>query len=68
MIVLSKANLVDEGIDLDEIKNSIRRDSILVGRSIRGDFRPCVDQLQAFHDRIQEVFNNHLNLFISVVY
>jgi len=55
MIILSKANLVDEGIDLDEIKNSLRRDSIVIGRSIRDDFRPIVNQLQEFYDKIQEV-------------
>jgi len=53
MIILSKANLVDEGIDLDEIKNSIRKYLIVVGAD---DFRPIVKQLQWKHDEIQEVF------------
>ena len=58
MIILSKANLVDEGTDLDEIKNLIREDSIVVGMSIRDDFGPVVNQLQQFLDKIQKVFYN----------
>ena len=55
MIILSKANLVDEGIDLDEIKNSVGEDSIVVGKSTRDDFRPIINQLQRGHETIQEV-------------
>ena len=63
MIILSKANLVDEEIDLGKIKNSIRGDSIVIGKSIRNDFRPIVNQLQDFHDKIQEVFLNKLLIY-----
>ena len=55
MIILSKANLVDERIDLDEIKNSIRENSIVIGKSISNDFRPIVQKLKEFHEKIQKV-------------
>jgi len=56
MIILSKANLVDEGIDLDEIKNSIRRDSIVVGEDNGYKFSKMLEDLQEKHDIIQRVF------------
>jgi len=56
MIILSKANLVDEGIDLDEIKKSIRRDSIVVGEDNGDGFSNLFEDLQKNHDEIQRVF------------
>ena len=38
MIILSKANLVDEGIDLYQIKNSIGGGSIVVGENNGNEF------------------------------
>jgi len=55
LIILSKANLVDEGIDLDEIKNSVRRDSIVVGEDNEDGFSKLLEDLQEKHDKIQEV-------------
>jgi len=57
MIILSKANLVDEGIDLDQIKNSIRGDSIVVGEDNGDGFSKLLENLQWNHDKIQEVFS-----------
>ena len=56
MVVLSKANLVDEGIDLDEIKISIRKNSIVVGEDNEDGFSKLLGNLQKKHDKIQEVF------------
>ena len=56
MIILSKANLVDEGIDLDEIKNLVREDSIVVGEDNGDDFSKLLEDLQEKHDKIQKVF------------
>jgi len=55
LIILSKANLVDEGIDLDEIKNSIRRDSIVLGEDNGFKFSQLLEDLQEKHERIQQV-------------
>ena len=55
MIILSKANLVDEGIDLNEIKNSIRRDSIVVGEDNGEEFTEMLENLREKHDGIQWV-------------
>jgi len=55
MIILSKANLVDEGIDLDEIKNSTREDSIVVGEDNGDGFSKLLENLQEKRDKIQEV-------------
>jgi len=55
LIILSKANLVDEGIDLDQIKNSIRRDSIVVGEDNEDGFSKLLRDLQEKHKWIQEV-------------
>ena len=54
MIILSKANLVDEGIDLDEIKKSIR-DSIVVGEDNEDGFSEFLEYLHFNNDEIQEV-------------
>ena len=67
MIILSKANLVDEGIDLDQIKNSIREDSIMIGKNITDEFRPIINQLQDFHDKIQQAFLHLLDFFIIFI-
>ena len=55
MAILSKANLVDEGIDLDEIKNLIRRDPIVVGENNGIGFSKLLEDLQGRHDEIQKV-------------
>ena len=55
MIILSKANLVDEGIDLDDIKNEIRRNSIVVGEDNGDKFSKLLEDLQWKHQRIQKV-------------
>jgi len=55
MIIFSKANLVDESIDLDEIKNSIRRDLIVVGEDDEDGFSKLLEDLQKNHDTIQQV-------------
>jgi len=67
MIVLSKANLVDEGTDLDQIKNSIGSDSIVIGKSIRDDFRPFVQQLQEFHYKIQKVLTINVQFYLLFI-
>jgi len=58
MIILSKANLVDKGLDLDEIKNSIGRNAIVVGEDNGDGYLKLLKDLQKKHDEIQEV--NHL--------
>ena len=67
MIILSKANLVDEGIDLDEIKNSIKRDSIVMGENNGDGFSNLLGDLQEKHKTIKQVsiifttiWHNHL--------
>jgi len=60
MVILSKANLVDEGIDLNFIKNLIGIDSIVVGASRVGEdnedgFSKLLRNLQEKHERIQWV-------------
>jgi len=55
VIILSKANLVDEGIDLDEINNSIREGSIVLGEDNGDGFSKLLENLQEKHDEIQEV-------------
>ena len=55
MIILSKGNLVDKGIDLDEIKNSIREDSIVVGEDNGDEFSELLENLHKKHDIIQKV-------------
>jgi len=54
-VILSKVNLVDEGIYLDEIKNSIGGDSIVVGENNGDGFSKLLENLQEKHDGIQKV-------------
>ena len=68
MIILSKANLVDEGIDLDEIKNSIKEDSIVVGGDNEDGFSELLEDLQKKHKRIQRVFNKLLIMLILNIF
>jgi len=68
MIILSKANLVDEGIDLDEIKNSIREDSIVVGENIGDGFSKLLENLQEKQEKIQKVFNLLISIFIFIYF
>ena len=68
IIILSKANLVDDGINLDEIKNSIREDSIfkvsiVVGENNEDGFSKLLENLQENHETIQQVF-----IFFSPLY
>ena len=58
MIILSKANLVDKGINLDQIKNSIGRDSIVVGEDNGDEFSKLLENLQKKNNKIQQVQNN----------
>ena len=62
MIILSKANLVDEGIDLVQIKNSIRRDLIVVGEDDEDGFSKLLEDLQEKHHEIHQV----LFIFTSI--
>ena len=64
MISLSKANLVDDRIDLDQIENSIRRDSIVVGENNGDGFLTLLEDLQEKHDWIQKVFGPLISNFI----
>ena len=64
MVILSKANLVDEGIDLDEIKNSVRGDSIVVGEDNGYLFSKLLEKLQEKHDKIQKVFYFQKLIFV----
>jgi len=61
MVILSKANLVDEGIDLDEIKNSIGGDSVVVGEDNEDGYSKLMGDLQENHDKIRKVLNHVLS-------
>ena len=61
MIILSKANLVNEGIDLDEIKNLIREDSFVVGADNEDEFS-VLENLQKMNDKIKN--STALNSFV----
>jgi len=70
MIILSKANLVDEGIDLDEIKNLIRKEPIVVGENNGRGFSTMFEDLRWNHDIIQTVYNIDFqfhHLFYSII-
>ena len=55
MIILSKANLVDERIDLNQFKNSLREDSIVVGENNGDKFSKLLEDIQLKNDEIQKV-------------
>ena len=65
MIILSKANLVDEEIDLGKIKNSIRRLSIVVGEDNGIGYLKLLKDLRQEHDKIQKVF---LSIFLFLTF
>ena len=68
MIILSKANLVDEGIDLDEIKNLIGENSIVVGEDNGNEFLKLLENLQKNHDEIQKVYTLDFFFFIIIYF